>query len=120
MRFASLLLFSVFMGLFSFAATSEIKLFGETEKRKLQTQRRYESLSFISESFKNSVRGQGFTSLVQWQKTCKAMFCLDYIAWTEAENFMVVENGKSGKLLYGKWIGPYGEGNVYCRVKEND
>ncbi len=75
----------------------------------------YESKKFIYESFCKTCRGDGFDSLVDWQKTCKAMWKLDYIAWGKAEDFMIDENMENGELLYGQWRGPFGAGEIYCR-----
>lgn len=73
---------------------------------------------FIEQSFKNTCYGNGFSDLNEWQKTCRALFNLDYIAWSDASEFMaVVDEDSEGKLLYGKWIGASFDGEVYCRRK---
>ncbi|MCR4742530.1 MAG: hypothetical protein K5866_06650 [Treponema sp.] len=82
----------------------------EEIKKKTLTQK------FIVESFKNTCQKKGFESLNEWQVTCREMFNLDYIAWTEAEDFMKVSYEKStGKLMYGRWISSLCQGEVYCR-----
>ncbi len=73
---------------------------------------------FIEESFKNTCHGKGFSDLNEWQKTCRALFSLDYIAWSDAAEFMdVCDEDTKGKLFYGKWSATYFEGEVYCRRK---
>ena len=73
---------------------------------------------FIEESFKNTCCGKGFSDLNEWQKTCRSLFSLDYIAWSDATEFMDVNDENSeGKLFYGKWTSSSFEGEVYCRRK---
>ncbi len=78
-----------------------------------------EGNNFIYRSFvqtcgsKNNGSGTGFSSLNEWQVTCRAMFNLDYISWCEASEFMIVDEGKE-KLMYGKWESELLEGEVFC------
>lgn len=75
-----------------------------------------EAEKFITESFKKTCKGEGFNSLNEWQVTCRAMFSLDYIGWSNADDFMEVDYEFSkNKLFYGKWIGSGWDGEVYCR-----
>jgi hypothetical protein len=75
---------------------------------------------FIYKSFINTCKGEmcgskkGFSSLNEWQVSCRAMFDLDYISWGNADEFMVV-NSEKEKLLYGKWFGKSINGEIYCR-----
>ena len=76
---------------------------------------------FIAESFKNTCQKKGFVSLNEWQITCREMFNLDYIAWSDAEDFMKVSYDNSDcKLMYGRWVSSSCQGEVYCRSKLND
>lgn len=76
----------------------------------------YETEKFIAESFRATCSGNAFKSLNEWQVSCRAMFNLDYIGWSDAENFMEVDYEKSSKrLYYGKWNGQGCSGEVYCR-----
>lgn len=72
---------------------------------------------FISESFKETCDGRGFKSLCQWQKSCKDMWNLKYIAWCNAKDFLPVPPEYGKKILYGKWIGEKWEGEVYWEVE---
>ena len=53
------------------------KIANECEAKKME----YSSTKFISESFKNTCAGKGFKNLEEWQKTCRALWKLDYIGW---------------------------------------
>ncbi len=97
--------------------SSSIWLCGDLYQKRMEKKMLFDSSRFISESFRETCNGKGFKSFVDWQKTCKAMWKLDYISWTRADSFMLVENPDKGDLFYGKWIGPYGDGQVYGRVK---
>lgn len=71
---------------------------------------------FIAESFRNTCKGKGFKSLNEWQVTCREMFDLDYIGWSNASDFMEVNYETCSKnLYYGKWIFSGVDGEVYCR-----
>lgn len=117
MRFVELLAFILLQTILVFSLNSSITGCGKINQKKEEKRNAFESERFISESFRASCEGKGFESLVDWQKVCKAMWHLEYISWTKADSFMVVENPDKGQLLYGKWIGPYGNGEVYARVK---
>lgn len=68
--------------------------------------RKTDSLIFISESFFNSCKGKGFSSLDEWEKACAALWKLESIEWKALE--------EKGEIIYmGKWNGPYGSGEVY-------
>ena len=76
----------------------------------------YEGQKFIYESFRKTCEGKCFDSFLEWQKYCKDNWKLDYIGFSEAEEFCndykMHSNGQV--LMYGKWNGPFGEGEVYC------
>ncbi len=130
MRFVYLFASLAVMLLLSAGLNYEIKSLEKISAKKNLVRKEFESGRFISESFANACKGQntfngqntckgrGFESLVQWQKTCKAMWDLDYIGWSKADSFMNVENPEKGQLLYGRWIGPYGNGEIYYRVTD--
>lgn len=72
---------------------------------------------FISQSFRNCCDGYGFGNLDEWQKTCRAMFDLEYIGWCKAENFMDLKMNVGEVLLCGTWKGLDSSGEVFCKVK---
>lgn len=70
------------------------------------------STRFISGSFTNACSGKGFVSLDQWQKSCSDLWKLDYIAWGKTEG------AEGGILMFGKWGGKIGEGEVFYRLEK--
>jgi len=117
MRFVELVVFIIIQTFLTFALSSSIGICRELNREVIEKKMSFESSRFISESFKKTCSGKCFESLVDWQKTCKAMWKLEYISWTRADSFMVDENSDKGDLLYAKWIGPYGDGEVYSRAR---
>lgn len=115
MKLIDVLIFLTLLVLMDICLLSGVKSYCQLNEKQNESRNRVDSAKFISESFRNCCRGEGFCDLIQWQKTCKAMWNLDYIGWTEAENFMEVSEEDSGTLLYGTWRGSVGEGEVYCR-----
>lgn len=117
MRFLETLMFLVVLICMESAVAcgfqSYIKLCNQVESRRNEL----DSIRFISETFRNTCRGngKGFSDLVEWQKTCKALWQLDYIGWSQADAFMELEDTKSDILLFGTWSGAVGKGEVYCR-----
>lgn len=76
---------------------------------------------FIAESFRKTCRGEGFENLNKWQSCCRAMWNLEYIAWADASDFMIVDYDLNDKILmYGEWDGKETSGEVYCRRKVNE
>lgn len=90
----------------------KIENYCEIEKQK------YSSTKFISESFKKTCSGKGFKNLEEWQKTCRALWKLEYIGWASATEFMDNSFENCDELIYGKWIGVYSEGEVFCRLEK--
>jgi len=75
---------------------------------------------FIFESFIETCKGNCYESLNEWQKVNRSLWKLDYIAWSLAEDFMVLpEDNREGDLYYGVWTGEYSSGEVYCRMSLN-
>lgn len=97
--------FSIAIGRFSFA-------FNDVNTRICEVKEKSDSLFFISESFRKTCEGKGFSSLEEWQKVCGAMWKLDYIAWSDACEFMPVEKGE---IFYGTWRNSSLSGEVYYR-----
>lgn len=121
MRLHSVIVALVFSGIIAVSlhdyAWCASKLGGEARRcRNACTSKR-----FIAESFKNTCRGKGFSSLEEWQLCCRQMFKLEYIAWCDSKEFMT-DDCEDGPLFYGKWITSDNTseagGEVYCRIRE--
>ena len=119
MRFVDLLAFICVQTFLACVLSSSLGLCGDLYQKRMEKKLAFESSRFISESFRETSCGRGFDSFVEWQKTCKALWKLDYISCTRADSFMLVENSDKGDLFYAKWIGPYGDGEVYSRVRKS-
>lgn len=78
-----------------------------------------ECCRFVAESFKNTCQGKGFESLNEWQNSCRALWKLQYIGWSEAGDFMIVSGKNESILYYGKWIGEAGDGEIYSESRIN-
>mgnify|MGYP003309324946 CR=1 FL=1 len=115
MRFTEVFLWMCFAMLINMTATLSLRTFENLNDRRESARLLYESTEFISKSFINTCNGSGFENLNEWQKNCREMFQLEYIAWTRADNFMIDSSEDNGELLYGKWIGKSGGGEVFCR-----
>lgn len=85
-----------------------------SEKNKIYVEMKNAN-EFISKSFKNTCEGKGFPSLCQWQKTCKAMWNLKYIGWSNCRDTMIVSDDYKGQSFYGTWIGLNYNGEVYWK-----
>ena len=97
MRFSDLILVMLLTGLFASSLSGQIKALGQIEERLEGLQIQADSYSFISESFRKTCRGQAFYSLDEWEKTCKAMWPLDYISWQQ------LDSNQGQKIFCGKW-----------------
>ena len=80
---------------------------------------KYECVRFLSECFKNTCEGKGFRNLNEWQKVCRTLWNLEYIGWASSTEFFDDDNLENGSdLMYGKWVGAFGEGEVFARMKK--
>ena len=106
MRFSTLIVVTIFLGLISVSARDAMTSINALGSKVEKLRSSYAAKHFIAESFKNTCEGKGFESLEQWQLCCRAMFKLEYIAWCPAENFMHDEAAERGcpRLMYGKWM----------------
>ncbi len=107
MRFSTLIVMIVFLAVLNISVRDAMFSIKTLDSKVRKAHNCYAAKSFIAQSFKNTCEGKGFDSLEQWQLCCRAMFKLDYIAWSPAENFMIdkaAQNGESG-LMYGRWEG---------------
>lgn len=109
MRFLELIVvafLSVFLGT---AVLSAFTGSFEMAEKKRQCQRKAESLEFISESFRSSCNGIGFSTLDEWKSTNRTLWKLEEIGWR-----------KEGNVFYGFWKGPDGDGEVIQRLAKNE
>ncbi|MCQ2592580.1 MAG: hypothetical protein MJ188_07310 [Treponema sp.] len=87
-------------------------------ERCIKEKQNYESIYFVAESFKRTCDGTGFSSLEEWQTSCRSLMNLDYIAWCNAEDFMQVSYENSGcPLFYAAWKNSNELCEIYYRLK---
>lgn len=116
MKFTNVVIAMVMAGVLSVCISTQVFYVSRLGNKVSEIRNKAVMQRFISESFRNTCNGKGFKDLIQWQVTCRAMFNLSYIAWSDASEFMEVpEDICNKKLFYGKWINSDGEGEVYCR-----
>ncbi len=113
MKYIDLLYIVIVLAMISASLVRFGNQFIKMEERERALDTKKESLCFISNSFINTCRGKGFDSFEEWQKTCKALWPLDYIAWGDAASFLPVENNL---CYYAKWTGLELNGEVFCRA----
>lgn len=113
MRFIDILYIMLILGMLSASLIRFGNQFIQLDEKEENIDIKKESLCFISGSFINTCKGNGFDSLETWQKTCKAMWALDYIAWSDADSFCPVEKGL---CYYGSWSGSQISGDVFCFI----
>lgn len=74
----------------------------------------YSAQKFISQSFKNTCSGRGFSNLEEWKNVCNALFTLEEISYEAVSG--------QNKLMHAKWSGckKYEKcrGEVYYKVEE--
>lgn len=105
MRFSEMLGLSVFMVLFFTMISGAYKNISELDKRLLELKQKTDSLIFISESFSDVCRGEGFSSFEEWEAACKSLWRLEVIGWQKKED----------DVFRAVWSGPYGSGEFYCK-----
>lgn len=112
----AIFLFSIFTATASFSIRNA---FSAYERNTLLNKKNSES-KFIAESFNKTCEGKGYKDLNEWQKCCREMFDLDYIAWCNAEDFMEVSYENSpNALFYGMWKKSGVTREVYSRWKRS-
>lgn len=108
MRYIELVCISVILALFSSVFTSMIFQFFRMDKELVEIRKKTESMIFISESFYNSCKGEGFFSLEEWKRVCTSLWSLESIDCEPV--------GGAGSSLYcARWKGPYGNGEIYAK-----
>ena len=114
MKLIDLLLAIILLSLSAVMLSGSVKELHKLELAISERSAKSASIHFISESFRKTCRGEGFSTLEDWERTCKALWKLEEIDFETCQ-----ENG-AGKenLLKGKWTGPYGSGEVFCCRRE--
>lgn len=107
MKFIELSLLVVFMGMFGKAYGSTFLRTMESAERKMDLQRRADSYEFISESFRASCDGYGFSSLDEWKDTVTVMWKIDEL-----------EIEKKDGVYHMSWKCPDSEGEIFHGVKK--
>lgn len=110
MKLVELICLSLILALFSSAFTRLYSQLLKLDDRLLEVKRKSDSLIFISESFCNTCQGKGFSSFDKWKTGCGSLWQLEKIEWE------CLDEGDA--LFYGRWSGPYGDGEVYARKTE--
>ncbi len=115
MKLIDLLLAAMLLSLSAAMLSGSVKELHKLEHAISETGDKAASIHFISESFRKTCRRKGFANLEEWSRSCRALWGLEEI------DFETVEENMAGreKLLKGNWTGPYGSGEVYCRIREN-
>lgn len=111
MRLADVAVLILITGLFCPLYSNQLKVINQLDRKTHQSIQKRDSIRFISSSFRNACEGKGFSNLDEWESVCREMWMLDFIGWEKLED-------AGGDLYLGKWKGPWGNGEVYCR-KEN-
>ena len=106
MKLTDLICLSVILAVFSSFVAGFFSQCIKLDKQVEVLRRKSESMKFISESFYNSCKGKGFSSLDEWKAVCGTLWNLENIEWEKY-------GGEESGLYRGKWIGPYGSGEVY-------
>lgn len=117
MKYIDLILMFFLISTFFIFISSSGKIYEKLFDKNFSIENETCACRFISESFKNTCDGNGFENLNQWQKTCREMWNLKYIAWCDARDFLPIPNEYDKKVLYGKWIGNNWEGEIYWELK---
>ncbi|MBR1638352.1 MAG: hypothetical protein IJ688_03095 [Treponema sp.] len=115
MKFFDLSIYLAVLLFFMMITAGFVRQFSAMDKIERNLTLQKDSLTFISQSFLNTCEGCGFSSLEEWQKNCRALWNLDYIAWSDAAEFLPVS---AERLLYGRWNNGYVSGEIYSFVGE--
>ena len=109
--------FVVCCGLFLIMTVLSCFLCGRLENQRMAKKIEAEITKVIWNSFIETCNGNGYADLNEWQKINRKLWNLDYIAWSAAEDFMVVSEESDSALYYGVWESEYSSGDVFCRCK---
>ena len=120
MKYIELIVCLILLTIYTSLLTNGIKTFVRLDNNNQEIEQRLNSCRFISQSFINTCDGTGFNSLIQWQKECKSLWNLEYIAWCNGKEFLPADKIKNREIIYGKWIGKDFEGEVYWENKSEN
>lgn len=113
MKYVDVIIFIFLLSIFSVSFSNGIRILKNLSQLNNEYIERKSANKFIFESFKNTCDGKGFDSLIQWQKSCKAMWNLNYIGWSDVRDFSILPNSVTKNILYGNWVGDDFSGEVY-------
>ena len=113
MRFTELVCLSVILTVLASSLSGLFIQFFKMDRQVELLRKKSDSLIFISQSFYNTCRGKGFSSLDEWKQDCSLLWNLESIEWEYV-------GGVNSGLYRGKWKGPYGNGEVYCKGSLNE
>lgn len=120
MRFHTILLVAVFLGIISASIHEYVFYVQKLDSRVQIIRENYYAKRFIAESFRNTCAGKGFENLEEWQLCCKEIFDLSYIGWSNVNEVLKDGTFENENLMYGKWTGSNEmeecSGEVYCRI----
>lgn len=122
MRLHSVLLVFVFVSIIALSLHDYAWTSVNLDKKARLLQKAYTQKRFMAESFRNTCRGKGFSSLEEWQNCCSSMFHLEYISWCDSKEFLEQPDTETSVLMYGKWICQdldKGSGEVFCNMEES-
>ena len=94
MRYTDLICFSLILVLFSSIIYGLFSQILRSEKKIEELRKQSDSLVFISESFYNLCRGEGFSSFDEWKRVCGELWELENIEFgfsEEVENPFALE-----------------------------
>ena len=108
MKFSEVICLSVILTILSSMFAGYVYQLIEKDRKLLRHKKETTSQNFISQSFCNSCSGKGFSSLDEWKSVCGTLWQLENIEWSCRQE-------GNREVFYGKWIGPYGSGEVYAK-----
>lgn len=108
MKYIEMLCFSVLLALFSSVFASLIFQFFRMDKELVEIRKKSEAMIFITESFYNSCKGEGFSSFEEWKQVCTSLWNLESIDYESV-------GGPGSGLYRARWDGPYGSGEIYAK-----
>lgn len=118
MNFTQIISVFTFTGLLFISCSAGLRFCSIQEKENLELRKQVDCFKFVSKSFVNTCQGKGFKDLNQWQKTCRALWDIQYIGWSSADDFLEVPENKKNNLFYGTWKSDISNGEVYSLLHE--
>lgn len=75
---------------------------------------------YIYESFLNACNSNKIENLYIWQKECKKNKNLDYIAWCNAQDIMILPQEKEFTLICASWESSINKIIVFHKINSDD